>query len=443
LNGDLHEFHITTNNTALITIYHNHETDCTELGLGSTCWINDSLFQEIDIETGELIFQWQASDNVNMDDTFRRPSGNDGKTEEDAFDFFHINSVDKDPLGNYYISSRYMHAVLCISPSGKTLWHLGGKNNFTDLSEGEATNFSWQHHANWHANNTLSIFDNHGDNVFHNRGEFSRGLKVSLDLEDMTATLVEAFVHPDEILATSQGSMQILPDSGNILLGFGNSPAYTEFSPDGQVLCDANFGPGLIFEILDVGLVKSYRAFKSHWVGTPKTSLDVKVKDGRAYVSWNGATEVKSWRLQGVDKVNAAEEEFITIQELERDDFETSFELDGVAEANVRVVALGEKREVLAFSAVVSTESSTSVSTFCSLFSPFELSSILITVLSGIVLAGFIFRLWDCRVCVHLLEIPRRGALSRTRWFRRSSKLLSFRCWQNDRQSYELLESQE
>ena len=410
LAGDLHEFHITTNNTALITIYHNHETDCTELGLGTKCWINDSLFQEIDIKTGDLIFQWQASDKVHMGNTFKWPSGNDGKDEESAFDFFHINSVDKDPLGNYYISSRYMHSIMCISPSGETLWHLGGKkNSFTDLSEGEATNFSWQHHANWHANNTLSIFDNHGDNVFHNRAEFSRGLKVSLDLQEMTATLVQAYVHPDEILAISQGSMQILPDSGNVFVGFGNSPAFTEFSTDGQVLCDAHFGPAIIFKILDVGLVKSYRTFKSHWIGRPKEPPAVKVKDGKAYVSWNGATEVKSWRLESTDEINTADEDFATIEELEREGFETAFDLDGIPEeANVRITALDRKGLVLDFgvSATVSASSPQSVSNLLSC-SP-KLSNT--KSCADIVLAGHIFHLRACRDWIPILEIPQSFA---------------------------------
>lgn len=435
----MHEFHITANNTALITIYHNHETDCTSLGLGVSCWINDSLFQEIDIETGDLIFQWQASDHVRMSDTFKRPSGSDGQTEEDAFDFFHINSVDKDPLGNYYISSRHMHAVMCISPSGETIWHLGGKNNnFTDLSNGEATNFSWQHHANWHANNTLSIFDNHGDHILHNRAEFSRGMKVSLNLDEMTATLITAYVHPNEILATSQGSVQILPGSGNAFVGFGNSPVYTEFSPDGEVLCDAHFGPAVIFEILNVGLVTSYRAFRSHWVGMPKAPPAIKVKNGKAYVSWNGATEVKSWRLQSASEVGAADEEFVTIQELERDGFESSFELEGVSEANVRIAALDGKRSVMSYTEVVSASSSDSVSVLED--SPSELLLIIFPVQVSLWqimfficgFAGFGYLCWRYR-----------GVISRSTALRKSSRFFAFRSWKRDRQSYELLEAQE
>jgi hypothetical protein len=62
LSGDLHEFRINPQGTALMTIYHNHEADCTDLGLSKSCWINDSLLQEVDIETGDLVFEWRATD---------------------------------------------------------------------------------------------------------------------------------------------------------------------------------------------------------------------------------------------------------------------------------------------------------------------------------------------------------------------------------------------
>jgi hypothetical protein len=204
-----------------------------------------------------------------------------------------------------------------------------------------------------------------------------------------------------------------------VLVGFGNSPAFTEFSPDGDVLCDAHFGLAMIFEILDSGLVKSYRTFKSRWVGRPKESPVIKVKDGRSYISWNGATEVRSWRLQSADEVNAADEEFVTIQELKRDGFEPSFELDGVSEANVRIAELDGRRSVLAYSAVVSAISPTSVSFWQIMF-----------FVCGF--TGFGFLCWKYQ-----------GVLFLSSMLRKSSSLLNFRRWKTDKQSYELLESQE
>jgi hypothetical protein len=360
LSGDLHEFRITSEGTALLTIYYNHEVDCTDLGLGKSCWINDSLFQEVDIETGDLIFEWRATDHVRMSDAFIRPEGNDGRSEENSYDFFHINSIDKIDSGDYIISSRYMHAVLCISAkTGDVLWQLGGKHNkFKDVNG--ATDFSWQHHATWQGNNTITLFDNHSNNIFHSWSDYSKGMLIQLDMEKMTATLIKMYVHPDEILAISQGSIQVIPESGNVLVGFGNSPTYTEFSADGDVLCSGHFGPHLIFEILDLGIVKSYRAFKSTWVGRPKTLPEVKVEDRRVYVSWNGATEVAWWRLETAKAPNAKDDELVTIQELERNGFETSFALDGV-DGFVRIVALDAAKDVIAYSAVVRAKSSSLV----------------------------------------------------------------------------------
>ena len=85
----------------------------------------DGIFQEIDLLSGTLLFQWRASDHYQLTETFQ-PINNQGRTRDNAFDFFHINSVDKDPQGNYYISSRYMHTVTCIAPTGAVRWILGG-----------------------------------------------------------------------------------------------------------------------------------------------------------------------------------------------------------------------------------------------------------------------------------------------------------------------------
>lgn len=357
LDGDLHEFYITERGTALITIYNDIELDCTTLGVEGKCWIDDCLFQEIDIETGKLIFQWRASDHIPVTDSYKtRGSDGDGTTPEMAYDFFHLNSIEKDVAGNYIISARHVHAIYCISPTGDIIWTLGGKHSgFTDLSGGYASNFAWQHHARLHANNTMSLLDNAGNNVFPKFTHSSRGMLIELDTTAMTVKLLHTYQHPSQLLAISQGSMQVIPETGHVLVGWGNTPAFTEFTADGEVICDMHFGPSLIFEILDFGWVKSYRAFKSKWIGRPNTPPDIKFHAGRVFVSWNGATEVKSWMLQGAELETAKEDDFINIEELQKDGFETSFELYEMAGAFVRVVALDEMGKVLGITAVVST----------------------------------------------------------------------------------------
>lgn len=106
---------------------------------------------------------------------------------------------------------------------------------------------------------------------------------------------------------------------------------YTEFTGDGEVLCSAHFGAALFYEPLDIGWVKSYRASKRRWIGTHKTDPNINLQHGKVFVSWNGATEVKSWRLQS-SAANGTQEDFGDVDELKKEGFERSFSLDGMTD---------------------------------------------------------------------------------------------------------------
>lgn len=305
LDGDLHEFEITADGTALLTAYEARTADLTAWGVeDGLIW--DSVFQEIDLETGELLFQWRASDHYDVHDSLGPYEQYQG-----AWDFFHINSVNKDPLtGNYLVSSRYMCAVALVSgDTGDVLWQVGGlANSFADLSGGHATDFSWQHHARLHRENAsddarllLTVFDNGAYYTkAERRADHSRGLLVDLDTAQMTATLRHALVSPgdDPFLVPSQGSVNLLPASGTILVGWGHHPAWTEYdAATGEVLCDTHLGAS---RLASWGLVKSYRTVKSAWTGRPSTGPEAVLRtgEGAVYVSWNGATEVAAWVVQ-------------------------------------------------------------------------------------------------------------------------------------------------
>jgi len=100
-------------------------TDLSSLNGPTSSWIYDDVFREIDITTDDLVFEWQAFERYQIDESFV-PLDNTGRTRDEPYDFFHINSVDKDPDRNYYISSRHMYTVTCLRPSGDILWILGG-----------------------------------------------------------------------------------------------------------------------------------------------------------------------------------------------------------------------------------------------------------------------------------------------------------------------------
>ncbi|GAM39984.1 hypothetical protein TCE0_034r11978 [Talaromyces pinophilus] len=299
LRGDLHEFHITLDDTAVYTVYDKVSADLTSVGGPQQGWLWDGTFQELDIETGELLFQWRASEHYGFEEAYRTREGH-GNSYDDPWDFFHINSIDKDNKGNFLISSRYYHSLTYIDGrTGEIIWKLGGKDNrFDDLSDGAATNISWQHHARFReGGKSITIFDN------SSRGQgapihTSRGLWIDVNQVNMTARARQQFWNPTPISSQSQGSVQLL-ENGNVLVGYGYNSAWTEFNQKGEPLCEVHMGPEKWF---GQGQIESYRVYKHRWVGKP-TSIPVwlvpDTKQSIGYVSWNGATEVKTWMVEG------------------------------------------------------------------------------------------------------------------------------------------------
>ncbi|GAW23230.1 hypothetical protein ANO14919_127820 [Xylariales sp. No.14919] len=363
LLGDLHEFQITERGTALVTVYNPVPADLTSIGGPEQGWALDCLFQEIDIATGDLLFEWSAIDHVAISDVIRYFAGeDDGTTPDTAFDFFHINSVDVDAEGNYVVSGRHTSTILCISPQGEILWTLGGNaNEFRDLSDGHATSFMYQHHAQLHANHTLSIFDNAGSERAGpaSKEGYSRGMLVQLDTTNMTVTLLHEYFDPrNPTTAVSQGSMQVMDD--RVVLGYGWLPFVTDFAFDGSVLCAVELAPWVAARW---GLVNSYRAFKARtWVGKPADppSVYLHPPERQVFVSWNGATEVERWVLQGAEwadlqskREGGEETKFVDLDIVDKVSFETAFNLVDDMPQYIRVVAVDKHGQVLTRSQII------------------------------------------------------------------------------------------
>jgi len=283
LMGDLHELVLTPEGTALITVYRPIPADLSAAGGPVNGTLLDSGFQEVDIATGRVLTQWNASDHVALDETYLSAATSSGE----GFDFFHINSIDVDTDGDLLISGRHTWAVYKVRRhAGDIVWRLNGKRS--DFVMGRGATFGFQHDARHHAGGRLSLFDDGGGppNV---RTE-SRGIILSLDLAVMTATLVQQFVPDPTFVSTSQGSVQVLPD-GHVFVGWGEQPYWSEYTADGRLLYDARFPDGQ----------GSYRAFRAPWTATPSTRPAVATQPASGgtsvYASWNGATDVDRWQV--------------------------------------------------------------------------------------------------------------------------------------------------
>jgi hypothetical protein len=280
--ADHHELLITPQNTALLDIYGRVPGDLSSVGGPKDGEVLEGIVQEVDIATGEVLFEWHSLDHVGLDESYSDPPEN----PRWPFDYFHINSIDVDHDSNLLISARRTSTVYKIDrKSGEVIWRLGGKKS--DFQMGPGTWTDWQHDARRQSDGTITIFDNGGVH----KDEQSRGIVLELDEDEMTATLVREYTHPDKYLGATQGNVQVL-SNGNVFIGWGSEPVFSEFTREGKLLFSASFPPE----------VESYRAFRFPWSGYPSDDPAVVAETGpddevTLYASWNGATAVATWQV--------------------------------------------------------------------------------------------------------------------------------------------------
>ncbi|KAJ0355878.1 hypothetical protein COL154_001396 [Colletotrichum chrysophilum] len=334
---DKHEFHVVNEETGLIQIYQPVPRHLTPWGAEpEQQWIVNAIIQELDIATGKLLFEWSSLDHVTPDEAIlpiNPGQAGSGYNSSDAWDYFHINSVDKDATGNYLISARDACSVHKINGTdGSIIWRLAGTNSSFDLGEG--VDFCFQHHARWLSQDgdeeVLSLYDNSAHGTEHGGGRevhtapTSSGKIIRVNTRTWKAELVQGFYPPDGLLSKSQGSTQILP-GGNALVNWGSSGAVTEFKADGTPIFHAYMDSG------DLGVaVENYRAFRFNWTGLPSEEpaiVSLENKDGTAvYVSWNGDTETETWRFYELTDEYGSRS---FLGETQRTGFETSLHVPG------------------------------------------------------------------------------------------------------------------
>jgi hypothetical protein len=285
---DLHEFtlgHEGREGVAFVTICVPVQANLTSVGGPQSGTVLDWIIQEIDIKTNRVIWEWHALGHVPINYSY------EPYVPGQPYDFFHLNSIQQLSNGHVLISSRHTFAVYSIDKAtGRIAWVLGGKHS--SFSMGPGASFEWQHDATLHEHGRLSVFDDNSRSVL---GQ-SRGLALHLGLGSHRATLVRSYFHrPHAILASSQGSVQVLANH-NVFVGWGSSSHFSEYTAGGTQLYGGSFR----------GHVQSYRAYRfAGWVGNPTWSPAIAERKAATaghvnlYVSWNGATRVKRWRVLG------------------------------------------------------------------------------------------------------------------------------------------------
>jgi len=355
---DFHDTVITEDDTMLVMAYVTTQTDLSSVGGPADGWVHEGVVQEIDIETGEVLFEWSSLDHVPVTDSLedfeaefeeqqdRIAAGDEHAelgTRDKPYDYFHINSATLDDDGNILISARHTHAVYKLDrDTGEIVWTLGGPASDFDMPD--ETVFAWQHSAVRDEDGTLLLFDNHVREP--DAEESSRGLRLALDEDAMTAELVTEYTPPEHRPSGWMANTQPL-DNGNVFIGWGSQPYFSEYTNDGELIYEVCHGDACHEDDDIGGGGDSYRAYKGEWEGHPTTDPDVVVQQNEqgqdhVYVSWNGATEVAQWRLVTGDEADSATEAAV----VDKTSFETAIPLEASSEY-IAVEALDEDGQVL------------------------------------------------------------------------------------------------
>jgi len=336
---DQHEFKV-VNDSALTTIYHPMPYDLSAFNItDGQGWIQNGVFQDHNLTTGELNFEWSAIEHVALSESYvdanQSEVAGSGFSALSPWDYFHMNAVDKNDDGDYLVSSRHTSTLFKINgQTGEIIWRCGGKLSDFQLQNG--LNWSYQHDVRWVSYNAstdiLSFFDN-ASNGFNQSSEHSAGyiIKLNHDATPPTVELLKSFPAPEDLpISASQGNLEILNRddwaNSNAFLNWGNQPCVTEHAPDGTILYRA--------AVASDGQM-NYRGFKFNITLTPydtpalytyATSTD---DDTTYYMSWNGATEVAQWRIYGRA---ACDSDWTMIGETPKNGFETNYTAQGYQE---------------------------------------------------------------------------------------------------------------
>lgn len=205
--------------------------------------IADDVIQEVD-GSNTALWTWTMSEHFDPTKStlplnFGPPPAGTGVTDfPAAWNVFHVNSLDRQPDGDYVASARHLDTVFRVDhDTKKVLWTLGavasgdaGSKKLTIVGDPYGRPIG-QHDARLNGN-VLTMHDNR-----RGTGEHSRAVAYSIDETAGTATFLWQIVNPAPFTGDTLGSVRQAAD-GSVLVGWsaGLQPLIEEFDKNGNRL---------------------------------------------------------------------------------------------------------------------------------------------------------------------------------------------------------------
>jgi hypothetical protein len=290
LRMNMHELQITRRETAYFGAYQAVRVR------GVRGLVTDFVLQELDLRTGQVLFEWHALDHVPLSASYE-PRPRDGA----SWDYFHGNSIDAPGRRGRTIvaSARNTSAVYGIDRrTGRVRWTFGGRRDeFGLLRDHPAWQFCGQHDVRRLGGRRLQLFDDGGRGL--NPGACplhpARVMRFRLPRRRHAVALLSTI--PSGVL--SPGGAGFFPGGlgsaqpqrhGGVFVSWGTAGVLSDVRPGGRVGFALRLGR------------YSYRAVRAPWIGRPRDRprIAVRRRPGGVvdvWASWNGATNVRWWRV--------------------------------------------------------------------------------------------------------------------------------------------------
>lgn len=292
----MHETHRTASSEEIRELSSSSMNETT-----SPCKVQWDGFRVLDTLTWETMFEWNSYNHVKLAESTFLDGGIESLCSNPwPWDAMHMNAVDMNPHGDYYLSARHTDTIYKISGrDGSVIWRLNGRdslwNDFVmeeDFTTGKALRFSRQHHVRYRGENGthefISILDNaKGTDGQLPTGRNSRAIVLALytggknyesgeenssSSSIMTASLISSINHPNGkgSYAPRRGNYQFLgtqqlsnssSSSSNSWISWSEEALHTEHFPNGSIALQAS---------LHANWLGTYRSYKFPWRGIPK-----------------------------------------------------------------------------------------------------------------------------------------------------------------------------
>ena len=222
---------LTNHGTALVTAWEHAEADLRPFGGPSNGVVVNGIVQELELPSGRVLFEWKSMDHVSLAESYAGVG--------DQFDYFHINSIERLVDGDYLVSARNTWCIYKID--GRS-----GKSCGASAASAARLRDGCRHGVRLAARCTPA--PGQLAPVFRRRWRPSgaaavEGLVLALDVKRKRAVLHRRYTHYPTLHAQALGSMQRQPN-GNVLVGWGTAPYFTEYTDEGRVVFDARLPKG-------------------------------------------------------------------------------------------------------------------------------------------------------------------------------------------------------